>query len=607
MIQVRFCEHCVKNEDVPKVINEDNKVAKGQNTRLTNSSEETPIGELLSGDTVFSIPYFQRPYKWKPEKLKQLNSDILAIVDERNDFHFLGAVIIHGRRSNPADPTPYDVIDGQQRITTLYLYICAIVKFLSENDKIDDAVGLFLKYLVINRKTKLISNFRLHSCKEDRSQLNYVIEDILSNKEFKAALANSTVQKMPTSGTTTGKIRNNYKSALRFLNQEFEQGGMERIESIYEIVLQKISVVQIDVLDPTDGPKIFDSLNSRQEPMTIGDLVRNEIFSKVASDDPENIEVIDQETWQPFYTKFKDYDSTLFDKYFFPYGLIQNQNLKKSEVYNHLQEEWKVIREPEVIIEKLAKYQNDFIDITQGTNECHHSKEVHQKIVDLKNSNIPSSTYPFLMQLSYSIRMGNISSKDGLDVLSLIESFLVRRALCGFEPTGLHAVFKRLWVDCADDYSRRNVKEQIQKHKTVTWPTDDEVINAVKNRALYGSAITKYFLLQYDKSLNGDQPTDIPWIEHILPQKPEKKWWDSFPKDKHEHYKDILANLIPLSKEMNQKLTNKVYSEKVSVYRDDSMFKSTRQVAVEHDEWGIEQLHARGDVLAKWAVSKWEV
>jgi uncharacterized protein with ParB-like and HNH nuclease domain len=99
-------------------------------TRLTNNSDETDISDLLSGDSIFAVPYFQRPYKWKPARLQQLNSDLLNLVDEQIDFHFLGAVILHGRRSNPSDPNFFDVIDGQQRITTLFLYLCATVKIL---------------------------------------------------------------------------------------------------------------------------------------------------------------------------------------------------------------------------------------------------------------------------------------------------------------------------------------------------------------------------------------------------------------------------------------------------------------------------------------------
>lgn len=139
--------------------------------RLTNNSDETDLASLLSGDSVFAIPYFQRAYKWKTERLNQLNRDLLNLVDGSSDFHFLGAIIIHGRRSNPSDPDVYEVIDGQQRVTTIFLYLCAIVRALCKEKEYLEAAGLFLKYLVINRETALVSNAKLQSCKDDRAQL----------------------------------------------------------------------------------------------------------------------------------------------------------------------------------------------------------------------------------------------------------------------------------------------------------------------------------------------------------------------------------------------------------------------------------------------------
>ena len=156
--------------------------------RLTNNSDETDLASLLSGDTVFSIPYFQRAYKWKPERLHQLNRDLLSLVDGSSDFHFLGAVIIHGRRSNPSDPDVYEVIDGQQRITTIFLYLCAIVRALCKQGEYSDAAGLFLKYLVIGRETALVSNSKLESCKDDRIQLNYVLNTVILRDQLRTPL-----------------------------------------------------------------------------------------------------------------------------------------------------------------------------------------------------------------------------------------------------------------------------------------------------------------------------------------------------------------------------------------------------------------------------------
>lgn len=575
--------------------------------RLTNNSDETDISSFLSGDTVFAIPFFQRSYCWKPQRLSQLNEDILTIVDQASEvIHFLGAVIIHGRTSNPSDPKVYEVIDGQQRITTLFLYLAAAIKSLAEYEQFQEAAGLFLKYLVIPRDTNLHSNLKLHPCKQDRAQFNQVIEDVLKVRGLQEKISSVRVKCLPSSGRDRGVLWNNYKSALQFFKSQHEQGGLERVREVYQAMLQSMSLVQIDVWDPTNGPKIFDSLNSRQEPMTIGDLVRNEIFSKVADQEPNYVEQIDQQDWQPFYKKFQGNGPNLFVSYFFPYGLIINPNLKKSEIYDALRREWRNIADPRQIIRELARYQDAFLDLATGTNKQKHPQNVADLIMNLHRSDAPASTYPFLMQLSHELQAGTVSATDATSVLHVIESFLVRRAVCGHEPTGLHAVFKRLWVDCQGKPNQHAVKTEIAKHKTVVWPNDDAFKNAIRTRPLYGVGITVYLLREYDRNLGGDQPPDVRlWVEHVLPESPAKEWFNDFTKDQHHAMKDLLANLIPLTKQMNQELGNKPYVDKQKTYEEDSMFKSARQFAQSYPRWTPQVLENRATLLADWAVKRW--
>lgn len=500
----------------------------------------------------------------------------------------------------------YEVIDGQQRITTLFIYLCAAVKTLCDLQEYSEAAGLMLKYLLIGRETQLVSNFKLHSCKDDRAQLNYVFEDIFSDDNLVNKLGGVKIKRLPTNKSEpNGVLKNNYRSALRFFKEQYKQEGLDRVRAIYEALLSSVSIVQIDVWDPTNGPKIFDSLNSRQEPMTIGDLVRNEIFSRVADHQPDDIEHLDEHYWQPFYRRFQQNGNNLFDSYFFPYGLIQDPNTKKSEVYSNLRTSWQKIYDPEKIIRELAKYQNAFIDLVSGSNNQKHSKEISGLFLNLYNANMPSATFPFLMQLSNAIKDGSIKEDDGSNILEIIESFLVRRAICGHEPTGLHAVFKRLWADCDSNPTPEKVKKNIKSHKTVVWPGKEETINAIMNRSLYGSGITSYILLEHNKSLKGDVPQNIPWIEHVLPQNPESDWFKVFTPEQHAKSRDLLANLIPLSKEMNKEVSNKIYKTKRAKFLDDSMFKSARQFAQTYDEWNPKNLLRRGEELSEWAVKRW--
>lgn len=218
-----------------------------------------------------------------------------------------------------------------------------------------------------------------------------------------------------------------------------------------------MSVVQIVVKDPTDGPKIFDSLNSKQEPMTIGDLVRNEIFSRLTDQEDDEIDILDRDYWHPFYEKFKQKDNAQFDKvfeqYFFPYVLTLDHNVKKADAFNFLRDRWASEDNPKKIIEELSKYQDIFLDLHYGTKLTKVDSNLEKQIYNLALMDSPTSVYPFIMHVIGAVKEEVLSSENAQQILEKIESFLVRRVVCGYEPTGLHAAFKSLWDDCEGDYS----------------------------------------------------------------------------------------------------------------------------------------------------------
>jgi Protein of unknown function (DUF1524) len=209
------------------------------------------------------------------------------------------------------------------------------------------------------------------------------------------------------------------------------------------------------------------------------------------------------------------------------------------------------------------------------------------------------------MQLLQGLASSNISEENGLEILSLLESFLVRRAVCGHEPTGLHAVFKGLWADCGGAPTAAAVESAIRAHKTVVWPSTDEVKGCVIARALYGSGITNFLLVEWNRSLGGDVPATPPWIEHVLPDTLSEEWKTIFTEKQHEQLKDRLANLLPLSQPMNQGLGNAGYPTKQKKYAEDSIFKGTREFAKQYGHWGPEELEARSIVLSDWLAERW--
>ncbi|MGN6094470.1 MAG: HNH endonuclease family protein, partial [Luteibacter jiangsuensis] len=331
------------------------------------------------------------------------------------------------------------------------------------------------------------------------------------------------------------------------------------------------------------------------------DLVRNEIFRKISDETPERIERIDEEVWQPFYASFEVGGANQFEKYLFPFGLVVDQNLRKSDVFINLRNQWNQFADPAEIVDSLDRFKAPFLDTLFGSNLSGFSKDLAKRYARLSALGAPSSILPFTMRLGREVLDHNVEETAAAEVLDVIESFLVRRAIVGHEPTGLHAVFKRLWSDLNGDVSRASVSRAIADHKTVAWPDDAEVREAIATRPLYGSAITPFLLLEHDNSLGGDAHDSIETIEHVLPQAADEEWKQSYGDKFAASELNALPNLIPCTGRMNSAIGNQSYAQKKVRFAKDSKFKSTREFSGTYVEWTHQQFLERAAALSAWA------
>lgn len=591
--------------------------------KLTNSSNETSIKELFSGDVVFSIPYFQRAYKWKNDRIKQFKEDLEALLDYESS-HFLGAIIVFGKdNGGPSDPKVYEVIDGQQRLTTCYLALIALARVFSMHNMTEDALGLYKKFILINQRRSMSTNAKIICCKKDRASMNRVFQDLMSESSFFNSVKDTEYEYkfMQNSGRDDERAWQVYRMFIEFfenkyLDAENDSGsgaGRAMLLDLYGKLVDNMRLVEIVVLSPTDGPKIFDGLNSKQEPMTIGDLVRNEIFSKYANQNADAIDALEQNHWYPFYQKFDQrnnpkYDQ-VFEQYFFPYVLTIDHSVKKGDAFNFLRERWASIDNPVDIIRALETHQNVFLDLVYGTSFSNCPPTLAEAINRLSRLNAPSSVYPFIMLVVAAVKNNQLPDLTATAIIERVESFLVRRAICGYEPTGLHAVFKSLWYDCNNDYSVENVAECIKQHVTVTWPDDEEVRAKVIERPLHKAAITPYILAEWDKELGGDIPIlDSKHIEHVLPRNPKSgsQWLADWSKEERDAKTDCLANLLPLSGSLNDSIKNADYAIKQHRYIDDSALKAPRDFAQKYSTWTPADFNDRAEKIADWVLDRWK-
>jgi hypothetical protein len=192
-----------------------------------------------------------------------------------------------------------------------------------------------------------------------------------------------------------------------------------------------------------------------------------------------------------------------------------------------------------------------------------------------------------------------------IECLDLIESFLVRRAIVGIEPTGLLVMFKSLWNNMNGIINKEDLKNQIEKRGTTEWPSNERLYTAITTRNIYSSHICKYLLIEYDKSLDHDVATNEFWIEHVLPQKLNKVWGEVITQEDHQKVYNTWGNLIPLTKEMNQEVSQSEYNVKKDQILEQSVFASARKLFREHQKWDKDTIELRNKLIYEWAINRW--
>lgn len=573
--------------------------------KVTDQQQEISFSDIVAGDNVINIPLFQRAYRWSAPSLKELWDDIEDIVEEKSKSQFLGVLVLVSQPRRFGRPDVVDVVDGQQRLSTCYLMVLGMAYTAARNGHAEWAAGVVKKFLLIRHFEGNPYNTKLVPAAADRLQFKSIWDKLraLPSLADPELFSGNPPSPPAPAGQPVGNLTKQFDRITRKLNELYKLKGLDGLERSLEILLSTLSFVQISLRDPTAAPKIFERLNARGEKITTGDLVRNEIFSRVAND-PGIAQAIFSNDWQPFEARFNDNGIDL-ERYLFPYGLVINSQITKAELFSTLRKKWDDLQGPQTIISDLSRYVPEFLAIESGISHETWSKPLKKQMRRLHEMGAPSSVYPFIFSLFDAVRREEGSEDEVCNALQLIEGFLFRRAICGYEPTGLHAVFKGLWKESSGKGfpTPESISAAISARTTVPWPGDTEFSDSILTGNLYDRNIKKFALLEYERSVKGETPADDFEVEHILPQSGNRHWDDVFGED-YSALVNTWANLIPITRSMNPTVGQLEFGLKAAAYRD-SIFATTREVGNGLSEWSPETLKARGERIRQWALTRW--
>lgn len=533
---------------------------------------ETTILKFIGGeDKVFIIPPFQRNYEWTTEQCEELFEDILIAV-KSNKNHYLGNIIYYEGENNGASFSENILIDGQQRVTSILLLLCAI-RDITSDDSLKKKINR--KYLQ-NEDAGDSYRVRLKQTDYDEGCFERLVDGTFGTDEI-------------------GKIADNYR---RF--KELIEGCDIDPKVLFEII-PKLEVVEVNLQTSAleTVQTIFEKINSTGKPLSAADLLRNYLLITNNAKEQERL-------YKDYWVKIEEIITTEHISEFVKDYLIMKicEDVEKAQVYKDFKNYvLSFSLSHEDVLKDMRAYAPFYKMIL--TNDSGNTK-LDREIKILKYL---ASTDMYCLFM-YLLKRCKDEKSDPLKIFNLIRCFLTRFRIVGASGGGgaLRSVVQTLvdkmqskQIDCSFEAIQFELSNS--SNKSGRYPDDDDFKTSLmiskKNNYNYGRAI----LLAIEEYETKNIPVgfDDVTIEHLMPQTPSDWWIKSLGgKDKAEltynNYLNCIGNLAPLSGGYNSKNSNKPWTEKVKIMKD-VQFKTTKEV-LEKSEWNEESIINRNEILA---------
>ena len=513
------------------------------------------VRSLFDRDVQYIIPLFQRHYVWDEEnQWAPLWEDITKRADQNlsgsQTSHFTGAIVVHQKMTNLDEVPKFEIIDGQQRLTTFQIILCALrdrcLCLKPEDPKYGEIAKQADRY-ILNQEiwTSDVTDeeYKLVPTEYDRDS-------------FQALVKGNTDQ-------SSGNIKDAYDYFKKKIISDVGT-DQNKMRNLLNSLRGSFGFVQI-LLDSDDEPeRIFESLNARGKPLLQFDLLRNNLFMRARIE--EDRDRLYSEYWKHFESPYWENEvrvarskitlSELFFQHFLIAKLGEENVTPLFNVYQR-----NLTREQSVKYElsELKRYSEVYQELT----DCSPNSEIGQAMSFYKTLDI-TTVHPFIL---FIINELEVSGQDLSKVLSILESYTMRRLLC-FRLTATKSYtqfFSRMIEQLKGN--RFNLEDFIsllsaEKARASLWPTDSEVRTFLTLGAdSVNKNVIRYILYRIELLKRKDNQLfetgtllfdKLLTLEHIMPEKWQRTWslplgmeddnTPVFESEERIHYKDLFQS-----------------------------------------------------------------
>ena len=547
-------------------------------------ASDKSLVEIIQGPKQFLIPIFQRTYNWKEIHCALLYKDIIS---PRQAGHFIGSVVLISNLETTASIPKWQVIDGQQRLTTITLLIIALLKRADElgmESVSATSLDAIEEYFLTNRFGDGDMHYKLLLTKRDKSSLRALVDKKYDSED----------------------VSDNMKRNFDYFCDQFID--KESIETAYQ-GLQTLKVVEVLLQINQDDPQaIFESLNSTGVDLSQADLIRNYVLMN----QPQDIQTeLYENTWFPMEQLFGGFYEKKFDRFaqdFLTLATKSNTLVRAVDVYV-LFKQWfseqindKPIDEILNNIHNQVRFYTNYSLLQESDNELKNAFSDLKRLIDVAT--------PIIIRLYQLYEKDKLSKNDFIKSVRLLESYILRRSVCGMQTRSYGNLFASLAQKITEEKPLESLSVAIARFsKNSRFPNDAEFIEALKNNDLYESANCRLILERIENDSKEKIDTTKFSIEHIMPQNENlrKEWKDMLGDDwqlVHQTWLHRLGNLTLTG--YNSEYSDKDYQTKKTINGgfDVSPLRLNRDMR-ESEVWTENEMIARAERLANQSIQLW--
>jgi len=559
--------------------------------------EPYTFNKFVSSHKFLKIPDFQRSYSWK---IKQINDFFASIVDADSQC-FIGIVVCA-----KGDTKRLEIVDGQQRITTISLSLIALKHLVTQFENSEE-------------KQRLLRNIEEQLAQYDPDEDAHISVIEPNREELKAIynhLLQSGVTNLPTALDKLQQIYVNNYLAIAKLMELAIHGNLTKAETLYKKIINA-QFIALVLSKEDDLQEIYDGLNSTGLGLSVADQVKNKLLQRAKA---LGVKAEIDELWEDLETLFAKLDPVLFPKFLRHYWIAKWSYISQKDLYARIRKHINELSAAELTqwLEDVYFNAQLYCLIYSKRSEDFVSADVLKKIpAKIKEqllafraiNNI--QVYPALLSIAdRAIAEKSYKEAYANATLNALWSFCLRSTLVSVSPADYEKLLSNVaqlvrTSDVAD--VQNQVGQEIKKLRDLV-DEDKQFIRNFSESLFYNSdkdlivEILDRIMLHYDPTIKLTERN----IEHVLPQKPAK--WGLKGKDVRDYVHNI-GNLTLLHPSDNNLASNEPFETKCKQVYSPSKLELNKKI-VEYTEFSVDPkkaINKRAMDLAKLALDIFKV